>query len=62
MAARHSLNKLAIAEGLIFFSMVFLRMAESQQSVHEAFGSIGLQEKRCIMYGNKTKEVNMIIQ
>ena len=30
--------------------------------MHEAFGSIGLQEKRCIAYGNKTKEVNMIIQ
>ena len=30
--------------------------------MHEAFGSIGLQEERCIMYGNKTKEVNMIIQ
>lgn len=27
MAARHSLNKLVIAGGLILFSMVYLRMA-----------------------------------
>lgn len=62
-SARHSLNKLEIAVGLVFFSMVYLRMAGVNSQCMNFLDQKDCRKKgAAIMYRNKTKEVNIIIQ